>query len=239
MKARTHTATAAAIIALLALAGCAGDSEPDTTDDGTPDIVAPPPTTAPEEPDESEEPEFPEFDSVDTSGWTLRETEDDQGSLLVPRGWRWEWSWEWQQGVPDGQLVDTITLSDGGDQMLVFQDAVEPPEQCTGDGEAVLLDLAELPADNNLSLVAVAVPDGDDVQFGAGLIETNRTDALSCGVSFFMTDRDLPARFSTTAQLPDSSIDSQWEFDSVDDARGFLDSDEYELLRASLLSFTP
>ena len=80
MQAPKRVLTAMGAIALLVLAGCAGEPDPDADGDETPVITAPPPTSAPEEPEEPEEPEFPEFDDVDTSDWRLMEAEDGQGA---------------------------------------------------------------------------------------------------------------------------------------------------------------
>ncbi|WP_293697915.1 hypothetical protein [uncultured Agrococcus sp.] len=237
MQDRIRTAIVLGSVALLALSGCAGngnDSDSDASD--TPTITAPPPTPIEPEP---EQPEFPEFDDVDTSDWRLAEAQDGRGSLRVPPNWGWSWYYETGEGVPDGQYADTVTLNSNSRDMIALQDLVSPPEQCEGDGEAVLLDLAELPANSAYSLIAIAVPDGDTVQFAAGIVETERVDALSCGVSFFITDQDLPYRVSTAATLPDADLEDDWEFGSEDAAREYLETDEYLDVRASLLSFTP
>lgn len=240
MQARNRVAIALGTIALLMLAGCAGDPDTDADDTESPVITAPPPTQVPsDEPEEPEEPEFPEFPDVDTSDWRLAEAQDGRGTLRVPPNWGWSWYYESGQGVPEGQYADTVTLNTSGRDMITLQDLVDPPAQCEGDGDAELLDRAELPADGSYSLVAVAVSGDGGIHFAAGVIESDRVDSLSCGVSFFITDQELPYRVSTASVLPDSSLDSHWVFGSVDEARGYLQSDEYLDVRASLLSFQP
>ena len=228
--------TALPLIAVLALVGCAGDDPEPSPSASEPQITAPPPTLPPS-PTEEETP-APEFDDVDTSDWREAAAQDGRGSLKVPPGWGWNWEYQTPAGTPAGQYLDIVHLTVDGRQMITLQDSQNPPAQCSGDGEAVLLDSTELPADAAFSYVAIAVPNDDGVQFAAGVIETERIESDTCGVSFFIED-ELPYMVATTAVLPSPELDGNWEFDSVDDARDYLGEDEFADIRASLLSFQP
>ncbi|MGO1393698.1 hypothetical protein [Agrococcus casei] len=224
------------VVAVLALVGCAGDDPSPSPSESDTVITAPPPTLAPS-PTEDETP-APEFDDVDTSDWREAAAQDGRGSLKVPPGWGWNWEYQTPAGVPAGQYLDIVHLTVDGNEMITLQDSQNPPAQCSGDGEAVLLDSAELPADSAFSYVAIALPGDDGVQFAAGVIETDRIESDTCGVSFFIQD-ELPYMVATTALLPDPELDGKWEFESLDAARDYLGEDEFEVIRASLLSFQP
>lgn len=225
-----------ALITVAALAGCAGDETPAPSEESSQPTITAPPPTQPASPS-SEEPEL-EFDDIDTSDWRTAEAQDGRGSLKVPAGWGWNWEYQVPAGVPDGQYLDDVTLTQGGRDMLALRDSQNPPPQCSGDGEAVLLDSAELPADGDYTYVAIAVPSDDGVQFGAGVIETDRVTKDTCGVSFYIGD-ELPYMVATTAVLPDPQLSDDWQFDSMDDVTEYLGEDEFASIRASLLSFQP
>ena len=224
------------LIAVVALVGCAGEEPAPSPSESETVITAPPPTLAPSESEEAT-PSL-EFDDVDTSDWNTAEAQDGRGSLLIPKGWGWRWEYQIPAGVPDGQYLDVVTLTTGGDTKITLQDSQNPPPQCSGDGEAVLLDRAELPANSDFTYVAIAVPDGDGVQFAAGVIETDRVHSDTCGVSFYIDD-DLPYMVATTSVLPNPDLDGQWKFDSIDKVQEYLGGDEFANIRASLLSFQP
>ena len=225
-----------AFIAVAGLVGCAGGDEPAPTEESsTPTITAPPPTQ-PASPTPTE-PEI-EFEDIDTSDWRTANAQDGRGSLKVPAGWGWNWEYQVPAGVPDGQYLDTVILTQGGRDLISLRDAQNPPPQCSGDGEAVLLDSAELPADSDFTYVAIAVPGDDGVQFGAGVIETERVTEDTCGVSFYVTD-DLPYMVATTAILPNDDLDDHWSFESIDEVTDYMGDEEFGNIRASLLSFQP
>ena len=238
MRRQVLGAVGAALLGVLVLTSCAGDDVPE---ESTPIITAPAPTPieVPEPSDEpSPEPELPRLDTLDTSDWRLGETNDGRASLRIPPSWGWQWRSSAPAGIPAGQLVDTITLSSVDGERVFYEDSLTPPQQCTGDGEVELLDLAPLPADGSLSLVALVVTADSTVQFAAGVVDTERAESISCGLSFF-NDAEIPYRASTTPIVPSSDIDAHWLFNTVGEARQYVQGEEYALIRASLLSLQP
>lgn len=236
MNHRIRGAVALALLGALALTSCTGDDAPEES----PTVITAPPPTPIGEPDPSDgpKPELPQFDELDTSDWRLAEANDGRASLRIPPSWGWQWRSGAPAGTPAGHLIDTVTLSSVDGERIFYEDSLEPPEQCTGDGDAELLDLAPLPADGSLSLVAIAVTEGASVQFAAGVVDTERAEAVGCGLSFF-NDAEVPYRASTTPIVPDDSVADHWVFSSADEARQYVLGDEYALIRASLLSFQP
>lgn len=225
-------------VAAAALAACTG------TPDGTPQpslptgITAPPPTPVatptPEAPDvESQLPA--EIAGVDTSGWQQIPAGDGAVTFRIPA--------DWSTQEADGGLA--ILRGDGERQLGLVQGPDTGDGSCL-DASGTAVSWRTVPLERD----AVDVAGAGDASFGAaalqldgqwivsvGLVPTAEAASPRCPIVHDLGTDAGAWSFGSEVIVTGSGDGSPWAVGSLDDARAYVGTEEFRIIRAILMSF--
>lgn len=238
---------AAAVAALLALSGCAGAAAP------APSEPAPAPSASTSA-DPSVEPSASADPLVTTDDWLDYATSDGSVSFRYPPTWTLEADSEpFSPGgstdtqAPPERWADSATLTaPNGQQLLAMHDFVDIGGSCGGFTfplEVLATEPARaeplLPDDGNPVIATVALGTDDDRwRVGVGITSSGSIErADACHVYFVGSSSDGGVSFGTHFQLSSAGEDPLWTVDSLDDARAYMETDEYATIIEILRSF--
>lgn len=240
----------AAVATLLALTGCAGAAAPAPsapTSSSTPSASASTDPTA--GPSASADP------LVMTDDWLEYATSDGSVSFRYPPTWTLEADSELfapDAGRADVQdpyerWMDSATLTaPNGQQLLAMHDFVDVGGACGGSTFPLEV-LATEPAraeplttdDGDPVIATVALGTDDDRwRVGVGITSSGSIERPeACRVYFVGSSSDGGVSFGTHFQLNSGGDDPLWTVDSLDDARAYMQNDEYATIIEILRSF--
>ncbi|MGY3127866.1 hypothetical protein ACVWW9_001365 [Agrococcus sp. UYP33] len=243
---------AAAVLALGALlAGCAAPAtEPSAAPTATDAPAATPTATA-----------APTASADPMADWQLIQPESGRAQFRIPA----DWSADVTFAEQDGEPIDGVTVRrpDGQPQLTFSQAPGDVGGICTVEGsdgvstpmlpDSELLDTAPLALGDGsadaeavaFGAVAVELEDGRWI-FGMGITaEEWLQEPLGCPF-YFITTGPAPEgepggimTFATESQLSGMGDAAIWIVDSIEDARAYLETEEYATLKQILLSFEP
>ncbi len=236
---------ATAALALLALVGCAaGAAEPSASPAPSSSASAPESsaTSAP-----SEEPA-----GIDTSGWLEYATHDGDLTYRYPADWTLESESVQDPNDASSRWYDTASLTaPNGQQLLQSGDFVDIGGACGEDDRYPIEILADEPADVDpqpadgeprIVSVALGTDDGRWI-FGMGIASPERLPApgsTACGFYFVHGSSDGGLSVGTHFMMASIGDDPLWTVDTLDDARAYMETDEYatilEILRSVRLA---
>lgn len=187
---------------------------------------------------------------MDTSTWLEFATADDSVSFRYPGDWALESDSEQigseEENVdPDARWMDWAELTaPNGQQLLAFYDFIDIGGACGGDSVQPLEVLATEATsartldggDAVIATVALGTVDGR-WRVGVGITQPEYLDRPTCAVYFVGGSADGGVGFGTHFQLTSSGEDPLWTVDSLDDARAYLETDEYSTVMEILRSF--
>ncbi|WAC66767.1 hypothetical protein OVA14_03045 [Agrococcus sp. SL85] len=237
---------AAAAVAVLALAGCAQPAaEPTEAPTTAPTSQAPEPTT---EPTATEDPT-----AIDTSDWLTYETTDSDASFRYPADWTLESDAELfapdadRDDVQDPyeRTMDSATLTaPNGQQLLALADFVDIGGACGGivfPFEVLAQEPSEAAALDGGGSVIATVAIGTETDrwiMGIGITDAERLEyEEACTTYFVAGSSDGGVGFGTHFQMGSTDDDPLWSIDSLDDARAYMETDEYRTILEILRSF--
>lgn len=243
-------AITAAVAALLALTGCAGAAAP-APSEPAPSFTAAPSASAPTDP--TAEPSASADPLVMTDDWLEHASSDGSVSFRYPPTWTLEADSEpfSPGGSADPQSperwVDSATLTaPNGQQLLAMHDFVDIGGSCGGFTFPLEV-LATEPAraeplttdDGDPVIATVALGTDDDRwRVGVGITSSGSIErAEACHVYFVGSSSDGGVSFGTHFQLSSAGDDPLWTVDSLDDARAYMETDEYATIIEILRSF--
>lgn len=244
MTARLRAATAALALTAL-LAGCAAPGAP------TPPATDPGPSVASHSSPPSAQPTATQA-AGPMADWQVVRPESGRTQFRIPAGWSADMTFEEVYGEPVDGVI--IRRPDGQQQLRFSQaigdvggicavegpDGISRPVQPAGE----LLDTAPiLPAldDEEVAFGAVAVERDDGTwTFGMGITAAERLqEPLGCPFYFVIGgpgELGGILSFGTESQLTGTGEGSVWVVDSLDDARAYLETEEYATLKQILVS---
>lgn len=230
-----------AAVAVLVLAGCAQPAaEPTAAPERTDAASA---TAAPSSAPTPE----PSSDAIDTSDWLEFRTADDDASFRYPSDWTLDAEAEPfapdsghdDVDATDGRMMDAATLTaPNGQELLGLYDIVDVGAAC--DTAFPFVVLAEEPSSvDGTTIATVAI--GTEAErwiMGIGMVDDERLlQDETCYVYFTTGTSAGGIAFGTHFQMWSSDDDPLWSIDSLDDARAYMETDEYRTIIEILRSF--
>ncbi len=231
-----------AAVAVLVLAGCAQPAaEPAETPTITPGGDPAVPSTTPS----------PSPDAIDTRDWLEYSTTDGDASFRYPAEWTLDV--EAQHFAPDAdsddvqdpyeRTMDSATLTaPNGQELLTLADFVDVGGAC--DAVYPFEVLAQEPssagpADDRAVIATVAIgTESDRWIMGMGIASPESIAyEETCYVYFITGSSDGGVGFGTHFQMGSTDDDPLWSIDSLDDARAYMETDEYRTIIEILRSF--
>jgi hypothetical protein len=190
---------------------------------------------------------------IDTADWLEHVTADGSIAFRYPADWALDADSEWftpsadrgDVADPYERWMDSATLTaPNGQQLVRMADFVDVGWACGGVAEPLEV-LATEPApgrgltdDEGLVIATVALGTLDDRwRFGVGITGPAWLDASEgCAVGFVFASSDGGASMGTHLQLTSTGDDPLWTVDSLDEARAYMETQEYativEVLRS-------
>lgn len=241
------------LVMLLAISGCAADAATEPTEAPTAPAIETPAAaeTLPEEPAMSAEAPVADADAdaaPETSDWLDYATDDGSVSFRYPADWALAVSASPVDLVDRERSLDSATLTaPNGQQLLAFYDFVDIGGACGSEHyvrplevlarEAV--DVPTLGEEGRSVLATIALGTVDERwTVGVGITQEAYIDAPeTCVVYFVAASSDGGLGFGTHFQLGTHGEDALWTVDSLDDARAYMETDEYRTIVEVLRSF--
>ncbi|WP_425843853.1 hypothetical protein [Agrococcus sp. TSP3-2-1] len=234
----THAVTiAAAVAALLALTGCAGAAAP-APSEPAPSFTAAPSASAPTDP--SAEPSASAAPPVMTDDWLEYASSDGSVSFRYPPTWTLEATAE-PHPDPDELPWEAATLTAPNGQELLrmaqFPDIGGSCEAPLAFDVLAVEPAASMPfeQEDDAVIATVAVPIGERWEMGIGITSTTRSAGAGCQLYFVGMSSAHPVSMGTHFSMPRE--DPLWMVDSLDDARAYMETDEYATIIEILRSF--
>lgn len=229
---------APALIALLAITGCVPTAPADTAPPTPSQTDAPPVAPTPTATDPAAEP--PASEPAATHDWVTYELGDGRTSWSQPADWTADISRE--AAGADGALADYrgVIRDDEGTPILRIEAVAEG--QYASDGfpcerpETEVLEVTPMGdevAVADAALVAVAFEQGGRVVFAAGISQNDAYEACEPGI-IVLYDAGYDY---LVFELVNDAGDAPPTFATFDDARAYVDSDEYAQIHDVLASF--
>lgn len=241
-----RAATAALALTAL-LVGCAGAAGPIDAPTAAPTPSESPSATPIESASETP---APGAGVIDTTGWLDFATDDGSIAFRYPTDWTLDAQSERlapDEGRDDAEpwerWMDSATLTaPNGQQLLQMHDFMDIGGAC-GDDVAPLEVLASEPFEaqglsgESSAIATVALGTSDDRwRVGVGITDEAALPDEACKVYFVFSSSDGGVGMGTHLQLDASGEDTLWTVDSLDDARAYMETDEYatilEILRS-------
>jgi hypothetical protein len=238
-----RTAPLAAVIALVVLVGCAQPAEP---------AVSSAPPSASSEPGGDAAPS-PTPEGIDTSDWLTYATHDGDMTYRYPADWTLES--EAQFFSPDADRDDVedpyarymdaaVLTAPNGQALLHSYDFVDLGGACGGPETfqpVELLATEPLAASADTTIVTAALRSVDGRwTFGMGLVSGDVSTIDTCVVQFTTGSSDGGLFLGTSPTIASNGDDPLWTVDTLDDARAYMETEEYatilEILRSVRLS---
>ncbi|GAA2175335.1 hypothetical protein GCM10009846_24800 [Agrococcus versicolor] len=228
-------APAAVAVALLLLTGCAaGDAGSEASSSSAPSASPSPSASSSDEPA-----------AVDTSDWLEYATHDGDMTYRYPADWTLESESELFE--PDGSYsrwMDSATLTaPNGQTLLRSSDFVDIGGMCEGPSTGEVLgsepiDVAPLVEGEgeDEQVIATVALDGDPMVLSIGITAAANLGDGELACPFYNVFGTSDGGVSMGTHLQVSNDDPLWNVDSVDDARAYMETDEYatilEILRS-------
>ncbi|QUW17737.1 hypothetical protein [Agrococcus sp. Marseille-Q4369] len=228
---------AAAVAALLALTGCAGAAAP-APSEPAPSFTAAPSASAPTDP--SAEPGASADPLVMTDDWLEHASSDGSVSFRYPPTWTLEATAE-PHPDPDEPPWEAATLTAPNGQQLLrmaqFPDIGGSCEAPLAFDVLAVEPAASMPfeQEDDAVIATVAVPIGERWEMGIGITSTTRSEGAGCQLYFVGMSSAHPVSMGTHFSMPRE--DPLWMIDSLDDARAYMETDEYATIIEILRSF--
>ncbi|WP_343918947.1 hypothetical protein [Agrococcus citreus] len=257
----TRTRSAALGLLVLALSGCVADAappadsapptpaasvEPSPTATATPATAAPAPTSGTASP---AEPAATASPRPLADGWERFEVGDGHTSWRMPPGWSADIEAEALEGRVEWTDYRGLVRDEVGVPMLQFEAIASGGQYATDfspcerpDTEVLeVTPLGEQVTDTDAVVASVAFHESrggrDGVTFAAGVSENDVTTACEPGI-LALYQGEGPSDYDyLLLQIVDDAGSSYPRFASFDEARGYLATSEYALIREVLLSF--
>lgn len=230
-------AIAAAVAALLALTGCAGAAAP-APSEPAPSFTAAPSASAPTDP--SAEPSASADPLVMADDWLEYASSDGSVSFHYPPSWTLEATAE-PHPDPDELPWEAATLTAPNGQELLrmaqFPDIGGSCEAPLAFDVLAVEPAASMPfeQEDDAVIATVAVPIGERWEMGIGITSTTRSEGAGCQLYFVGMSSAHPVSMGTHFSMPRE--DPLWMVDSLDDARAYMETDEYATIIEILRSF--
>lgn len=230
-------AITAAVAALLALTGCAGAAAPAPSEPAA-SFTAAPSASAPTDP--SAEPSASAAPLVMTDDWLEHASSDGSVSFRYPPTWTLEATAE-PHPDPDELPWEAATLTAPNGQELLrmaqFPDIGGSCEAPLAFDVLAVEPAASMPfeQEDDAVIATVAVPIGERWEMGIGITSTTRSEGAGCQLYFVGMSSAHPVSMGTHFSMPRE--DPLWMVDSLDDARAYMETDEYATIIEILRSF--
>lgn len=234
---------------LLAIALLSGCADPGPAAPPSPSATSAAPSSEPTpaaEPSSSPEPD--RASGISTDDWLEYVTGDGHATFRYPSEWTLDATSEFvdpDAGRPEfagrsGRQIDVARLTaPNGQQLLTMQDFADIGGMCAGPVplEVLAVEPSRSRALEGDAVVAtVAVDFGGTWVMGIGITSADWVDEDTTCLFYFVGDSsDGPVAFGTHFQL--GTTDPLWVIDSLDDARAYMETDEYATVIEILRSF--
>ena len=236
-----HARIAAAVAALLVLTGCAAAAETASSQaPATPTVAAPPSSDPAPVPSASSSSEPGRASGIPTDGWLEHATSDGSVSFHYPPSWTLEATAE-PHPDPDELPWEAATLTAPNGQELLrmaqFPDIGGWCEAPLAFDVLAVEPAASMPfeQEDDAVIATVAVPIGERWEMGIGITSTTRSEGAGCQLYFVGMSSAHPVSMGTHFSMPRE--DPLWMVDSLDDARAYMETDEYATILEILRSF--
>ncbi|MGM1028859.1 MAG: hypothetical protein ACQEWM_03170 [Actinomycetota bacterium] len=236
--ARTRLRTAAALGLVALLAGCAAPAAVPSDTPSASDSAPADPTLMPSAtPDPT-----PAADPM--ADWQLIQPQSGRTQFRIPADWSADVTFAEVDGEPADGVV--VRRPDGQAQLRFSQVPGDVGGSCGERPQSEVLDMQSLSLDADeptaFGAVAAELQDGRWI-FGMGVTaERQLQEPLGCPF-YFITGGPAEAvepsgllTFATESQLSGTGDAAVWIVDSLDDARAYLETEEYATLKQILLS---
>ncbi|GEK81133.1 hypothetical protein [Agrococcus baldri] len=235
MQSRARASAAVALIlAASALVACSTTPEPSPEPSIPPGITAPPPTT-PAEPTPEVESSLPaEIAGVDTSDWQQIAVPSGNATFRIPA--------DWSVSETDGGL--DVLRADGQRQLLYRESPDTGEGRClNAEGTAVAWRTAnldrqdvELTGASGIAFGAAAVQLGEQWVVSVGLRPAADAQSPACPIINAFDSDAGTIGFGSEVVVDGAGEASAWQVGSLADGQAYVGEDEFQTIRAILMS---